>query len=463
MQYIYRLFLLLCFFVVTSCTQPPEDAKILPKNLPIKASTISEKPYKPQPKPEKTIEKTISDVNNAVKAPKPEDEFAPATKIAGGDDEKQVKPIIPDANYAPATQIGEAAKTATVKVGFLIPMSGESSELGKSLLDAAVLAIYDKYSTISSRDNTAKIELLPKDTGDSIENAERAAQEAIAEGAEIIIGPLFSRQVSGVAAIAKNKKVPVITFSNNVSVAGDGVYIFGFTPEQQVTRIVQYYIKNKNSNIAAIVPSTPYGAAIIKQLSTEVRKKGSRVQPIEYYSEDMASLDKNIIRLSRYLQEEQSKGQSLFIAEGGDKLKILTDNLAYNGITASNVQYIGTGLWDDVTTLKLPHLYGAWFASSPPDKYQEFEKYFVKTYNYKPDRRASLSYDATALIINIALSSGGKGFPKNIITDQVGFNGPANGIFRFRDDGVIERGLSILMITANGFKTVEPAPSSFNE
>jgi ABC-type branched-subunit amino acid transport system substrate-binding protein len=331
------------------------------------------------------------------------------------------------------------------------------------LLDAAVLAIYDKYSTISSRDNTAKIELLPKDTGDGIETAERAAQEAIAEGAEIILGPLFSRQVSGVAAIAQNKRIPVITFSNNISVAGEGVYIFGFTPEQQVTRIVQYYIKNKNSNISAIVPSTPYGAAIIKQLSAEVRKKGSRVQPIEYYSEDMAALDKNIIRLSRYLQEEQSKGQSLFIAEGGDKLKILTENLSYNGITASNTQYIGTGLWDDIATLKLPQMYGAWFASSPPDKYQEFERYFVKTYNYKPDRRASLSYDATALVINLALSSGGKGFPKSIITDQVGFNGPANGIFRFRDDGVIERGLSILMVTAKGFKTVEAAPESFNK
>jgi len=179
--------------------------------------------------------------------------------------------------YGPATHIGEASKAPTVKVALLIPMSGDSAALGQSLMDAAVLAIYDKYAAMSSHDITARVELLPKDTGDTIEGAEKAAQDAIQEGATLILGPVFGKQVSAVASYARHKNIPVISFSNNTAVAGDGVYLFGFIPEQQVDRIVQYAVSRKINNIAALVPSNPYGAAIVKQLSAVVRKGGGPI------------------------------------------------------------------------------------------------------------------------------------------------------------------------------------------
>ncbi|MEI7669400.1 MAG: penicillin-binding protein activator [Pseudomonadota bacterium] len=448
---LYRFFAVIAIITVFSCA--PLDEQQDEEKQPIESPIKNQKNIKaPEQKPEAN-----QSSNNDKK-----DDYAPATKTKI-EESKPPEAIIADPNYAAQTKIGEASYSKTVKVALLIPMSGDSESLGKSMLDAAVLAVYDKYSTLSSRETTAKVELLPKDTGDSIEQAEKATQDAIQEGAEIILGPLFSKQVSAVAGIAKSKKIPVVTFSNNVSVAGDGVYLFGFIPEQQVTRIVNYQLNKSNSNIAALVPSNPYGATIVKQLSTEVRKHGGRAHPIEYYSEDTSNLDNNVGRLSRFIQEEPNKNQALFIAEGGAKLKIISDTLFANGITTKNVQLIGTGLWNDTELLKIPNLFGGLFASSPPEKYSEFEKHFVATYSYKPERRASLSYDAAALAINIALFSKGNGFPKNIITDQVGFNGPANGIFRFHDDGTIERGLSVLMITNSGFKTIEPAPTTFNE
>jgi ABC-type branched-subunit amino acid transport system substrate-binding protein len=380
-------------------------------------------------------------------------DYAPATHIKG------------EEGYGPATSMNESTKATTVKVALLIPMSGPSADLGQSLLDAAVLAVYDKYNVMSPREITAKIEILPKDTGDSIETAEKAAQDAIQEGATLILGPVFSKQVSAVASEARHKNIPVISFSNNVSVAGNGVYLFGFLPEQQVIRIIQYTLSRKITNIAALVPSNPYGAAIVKQLSAEVRKTGGRAHPIEYYQEDMSSLQNNVGRLARFLEDENGKSsqQALFIAEGRAKLKTLTDMLAANGVNSTNVQLLGTGLWDDTDILKWPELRGGWFASSPPEKYHTFEQHFVATYGYRPERLASLSYDAVALAATVALSTKGAGFPQSALTDPVGFSGPANGIFRFRDDGSIERGLSVLMVTPMGFKTIDPAPSLFNQ
>lgn len=372
----------------------------------------------------------------------------------------------PETNpYGPATHTTEEVAAApTIKVGLLIPMSGTSGELGQSLLDAGIMAIYDKYNTLSKHDLTARIELLPEDTGESVEGAEKAAQDAIEAGATMILGPVFGKQVSAVASIARPRKVPVITFSNNATVAGDGVYLFGFIPEQQVIRVIQYAIARKYANVAALVPSNPYGATIVKQLTAEMRKNGGRAHPIEYYQENLSSLSNNVGRLARFLQEEQNgKQQSLFIAEGGSKLKFLTDTLSANGITSGKIQFLGTGLWDDLEITKNAAVSGGWFASSPPEKYRAFEEHFVSTYGYKPDRRASLSYDAVALAATLAIASNGQGFSTSLIVDSVGFSGPANGIFRFHEDGTIERGLSVLAISPNGFQTVDPAPTSFNQ
>ncbi len=458
-RFVYRLIALLALFAFAACSMPMDEEDDEQESPPAVKSVSS------IPAPAKTAQEKAPEQKSPpvieVKPQEGKNDFAPPSHITTD------TPAPPAQNgpYAPPTQMGETAtpKAPVLKVGLLIPMSGDSLALGQSLLDAAVLAIYDKYSGLAPHEITAKVQLLPKDTGDSIEGAEKAAQDAVQEGATLLLGPVFSKQVSVVALTARHKNIPVITFSNNIAVAGDGVYLFGFIPEQQVIRIVQYSLSHNVNNIAALVPSNPYGAAIVKQLTAEVRKHNGRVHPIEYYSEDMLTLDNNVGRLARFLQDDPVKGQALFIAEGGDKLKTLTDTLAANGINPGNVQLLGTGLWDDPAIIKWPALHGGWFASSPPEKYRAFEQHFVATYSYKPERRASLSYDAVALAVNIALASNGKGFPKEMLNDPVGFNGPANGIFRFHDDGSVERGLSILMVTPSGFKSIDPSPTMFNQ
>jgi len=465
-KHIYRIIALLAIIAIVACSPDlEEDAQIeQPEPTNIQAPQLqNQQSQNPQNKPQEKTESTpipAADLNNSEK-----ELYAPASNIKAVEEnnpQQSVQPVQAQI-YAPPTRIGEVSKATTVKVALLIPLSGEYASLGQSFLDAAVMAIYDKYSGLASREITAKIELLPKDSGDNIETAEKATQDALQEGAKIILGPVFSKQVSAVASIAKSKNIPVITFSNNIAVAGEGVYLFGFIPEQQVTRIVQYSLSKKITNLAALVPSNPYGAAIIKQLSAEVRKNGNRIHPREYYPEDLSTLDNNIGRLARFLQDDPGKNRALFIAEGGEKLKILVEKLTASGIKSSDIQMLGTGLWDDPEVNKLANLSGGWFASSPPENYKAFEQHFIKTYSYKPDRRASLSYDAVALATTIAIAAKGENFDKSLITDAVGFNGPANGIFRFRDDGTIERGLAILSVNSQGFITIDPAPTMFNQ
>ena len=357
---------------------------------------------------------------------------------------------------APGAKIPEGS----VKIGLLVPLTGPNAALGKSMQDAAVMAIFDKYDGLPRSYINAKVEVIPKDTGDTADQAALAAQEAIEEGAVLILGPVFGNQVPAVAPIARAKTSPVISFSNNMSVLSPGVYLFGFMPDQQVKRVVDFAIARKYSQIAGLAPSNPYGNTVMKQLSAQATAKGVRANPIEYYLEDASNLAQSVNRLAPVLSSRRSD-MALLSAEGGDRLAPIHGAMVAAKISGMQIPLLGTGLWDNPAVMQYPTLQGGIFASADPQKNAAFEQRFSARFGYRPDRRSSLAYDATALAATLALSPNGADFSHAALTDPVGYIGLANGVFRFRNNGVAERALAILQINPNGFSTIEPAPTSF--
>lgn len=134
-------------------------------------------------------------------------------------------------NRGGMADVGASASEQSVKIALLVPLSGEASKLGNMLLDGATLGLFDKYNSLPARARKTNVVLIPKDTGSTPREAALAAQQAIEEGAQLIIGPLFAKSVQAVAPIAAQKNISVISFSNDKSVAGHGVYNFGFLPE----------------------------------------------------------------------------------------------------------------------------------------------------------------------------------------------------------------------------------------
>ena len=119
-----------------------------------------------------------------------------------------------------------------VRVGLLLPLSGSAGALGRDMLDAAQMALFD----VGDND----LVLLPRDTGDTPEGARTAAAEVIAQGAEVILGPLFGPGVAAVSPLATQADIRVLAFSNDASVATDGTFLLGFRPEEQVRRVIDY-------------------------------------------------------------------------------------------------------------------------------------------------------------------------------------------------------------------------------
>lgn len=358
----------------------------------------------------------------------------------------------PDANRAPV--VAEPVVTSVVKVALLVPMSGRDAALGRAMQDAATLALYDKYATLSPNMASTRVEILPKDSGDTPETAVSAAKAAIDEGAAIILGPVFSDAVRAVAPVAKANNRQVISFSNNQAVAAPGVYVFGFSPEQQTVRIVTYMVKQK-LQVAALVPNSPFGTTVLETAKAAAQASGGAIGPVSMYlPRGMGAAE-----AAEALQKDAVPFNALFIPEVGPTLNTLLSALAARGIDGKSTQLLGTGMWDDPSIATHHDLEGALFASSPPAGAQAFVNRFRSAYGYAPPRVASLAYDAVTLSVTLATS--GRGFEASTLTQPGGFNAPANGAFRLRENGVSERGLAILRIRGGGYEVVEPPPATF--
>ena len=152
---------------------------------------------------------------------------------------------------------------------------------------------------------------------------------------------------------------------------------------------------------------------------------------------------------------------ALLVADGGQRLRQIVSLLPYYDIDPNKVKFMGTGLWDTPETIIETNLIGSWYVSSPPEARMNFVKRFKRLYGYVPHHIATLAYDATALAASLGRSYNDLKFDKGALTSERGFLG-ADGIFRFSDDGLTERGLAILEILRNGTaKIVDPAPDRF--
>lgn len=360
---------------------------------------------------------------------------------------------------APTEEVTKVVAKKKVKVGLLLPFTGRNAALGRSLQDAATVSLFDKYARLSTNQQEIQVELIAKDTGDAPEYAREAMTQALDAGAELIIGPVFSDATEVAAPIARARDISVISFSNNQARAVPGLYMLGFSPTEQTQRIVTYALQNNRTRIAVLVPRTPLGEQVLEAARATVNKAGFDLTAESTYAPQAIGVEEAINRL---IPPGEERGfDSILLAEGGVPLETVMRALQAKGITPGTVQFLGTGIWDDVALLREVNLDGAWFASSSPYNTGQFERRFKATYGYMPPRIASLSYDAVALAVTLATSE--RPYNADNLTVDSGFVGPANGVFRLRPDGKVERGLAVIKIEGSERRVISPAPTGFTK
>jgi ABC-type branched-subunit amino acid transport system substrate-binding protein len=344
-----------------------------------------------------------------------------------------------------------AVGAGQVKVALILPLSGagNAAVTAQSMRNAAEMALAE----FSNPD----IQLLVKDDGGTPSGAQQAASQALAEGAEIILGPLFAQSVSAVGQIARQRGVPVIAFSTDASVAGPGVYLLSFLPEADVDRVIGYAVAQGKRSFAALVPDNAYGSVVQAAFQQAVTRGGGRVAALERYPLDKALMQEPVKRVA-----QAARGaDSIFIPDGADAVPTAVQALAANGVNTRRIQLMGTGLWDDPRIFSEPGLQGGWYAAPEPAGYRAFSGRYRARYGQDPVRPATLAYDAVSLIAALVKTQGPQRFSPEVLTNQSGFAG-IDGVFRFRSDGTNQRGLAVMRVTANGGVVISPAPKAFS-
>lgn len=348
------------------------------------------------------------------------------------------------ATPAPAEQIG----AGPVRIALILPLTQASgpSVVGLSLRNAAELAV----SEAGGNDLT----VLIKDDHSTPDGARAAAQAALSEGADLVIGPLFAPNVREVGRAARAAGKPIIAFSTDASTAGPGLYLLSFLVESYVDRIVDYSASKGKKSVAALIPDNDYGRVAEGAFQQAAARDNVRVMAIEHYQpQTLAAAAQKVAALGDQID-------SLFVPEQADAMPSVSQTLTAAGITGKKVQILGTGLWNDARVLKLPALQGAWFAAPDNGGFNAFAARYRAKFGSDPTRISTLSYDAVSLAAALAHTQGSQRYSENVLTNRSGFNG-ADGVFRFRPDGSNERGLMVLQINNGIAAPISPAPHSF--
>lgn len=330
------------------------------------------------------------------------------------------------------------------QVAMLLPLSGKHQVLGKSLQQAAELAIFELGNS------DLKVSFF--DTKSTPTGARDAAQKAIGNGSSLILGPIFADEVQAASTIARRERINLVAFSNNKSVAGNGVFIMGFSPEEQIHTILKYAENQDIQHLAVLSPHSDYGALLEQQLG-RLSPGGMKISEVIHYTA-IGNLHKDLSPLKTL------KFDALFIPEGGEQLKRVMDTLQTIGVDLNGKRILGTGQWDDMNTLKHPLLSGAWIAAPDPKGREDFDRKYRQNSGQTPHRLASLGYDGIMMAALLKQHMPDNPFSNKSLSQDQGFDG-IDGVFRFKSDGTAERKIAILEVKDGHFNVTQNAEKSF--
>lgn len=338
-----------------------------------------------------------------------------------------------------------------VRIGLLLPLTGNAAQLGNDMLDAAQLALFD----VGDND----LVLLPRDTGDGVDGAANAARSALDEGAQLLIGPLFSGATRAVAPLAAQRNVKVLSFSNDAGAAGGAAFVLGFRPEEQVQRIVEFAHRQGLPRVGALVPEDAYGARVLQAWRSASTVGGGMAGPYATYP---AEGDPTAAagRLFGQAPAAAPSFDALLLPDSGQRLRSILGALSFHQLDTRTVRLLGTMLWqDDASLASEPGLQGAWMAAPPPDGVAAFARRFEDEFGRKPAPLAGLAYDATALAA--VLIRGERRLDEAALTAPSGFAGRL-GIFRLLPSGLAEHGLAVVELSGGSTRLLDTAPAAFS-
>ncbi len=373
-----------------------------------------------------------------------------------------------------------------VRVGLLAPLSGTSAPTGQGILNAAQMALFEIADE--------HLVLQVYDTKGTPEGAIEAATKALNEGAQLFLGPLFAGEVKAITPYAQAAGVNIIGFTTDPSVQAPNVFVLGFLVEAQVREVLAYARSQGRERFAVLAPENVYGQSVVDSLNTLVPAMGGTISRITYFNPNGNDLEDVVRRFADFdkrkaalqaerntlsastdevsqlalkrLEQQETLGDvdfdAVFIPESGGRLIQVANLLPFYDIDTTRVQLMGTMLWATRGLGRESAMVGGIYPAPAQEPNRDFAQRYRQTFGGTPPALANHGYDAVALAAVLVRSGSADPFRPEAIADPAGFSG-VDGIFRFRANGLSERGFAIMQITRDGADVARPAPKDFQD
>lgn len=338
-----------------------------------------------------------------------------------------------------------------VPVALLIPKSDQGAGVvARSLENAARLAIAGLEG--------AKIDLRVYDTGGNAQKAAALAQQAVDEGAKIILGPLFGEAANAAGVAVADDGVNVLAFSNNPSIAGGNVFILGATFRNTAERLMGFAKRQGKSSVAVVYPNNVEGQFGKAAIEAAAGANGIQVAG----SESFEFSQQGVVAAMPRISAAAAKADVVFMtSNAAGALPLLVQLLPENGISPKAKQYVGLARWDvPPQTLALPGIQGGWFALPDQTSMANFKARYEGAYGSAPHQLAGLAFDGIAAIGALVAQGKSDALTGGALTQGAGFQG-VGGVFRLRPNGTNERALAIASVRDKKVVILDPAPKSF--
>ena len=353
----------------------------------------------------------------------------------------------------PTTTGPKVDASKPIPVALLVPQSSEgTAQIASDLENAARLA--------AAQLDDLEIDLRVYDTAGDATVAVSVAQQAVDDGAKIIIGPLYAEAANAVGTAVSDEGVNVLSFSNKTTIAGGNVFVLGKTFDNTAARIVSFAAEQGKERAMVIHSDRIDGQMGLNAFQAAAANSTLRIVSAQSFELTQESVV-NTVPLIRASAEIEDVDTLFLTSSSAGALPLLAQLLPEAGLDPANVQYTGLTRWDiPPQTLELSGLQGGWFAVPDLTRTESFSTQFQEQFGNRPHQLASLAFDGIAAIGALSQAGFNDILTREALTQPSGFQG-VDGIFRLKDDGTNERGLAIATVQDKQVLIIDPAPRSF--
>ncbi len=362
----------------------------------------------------------------------------------------------------------EAISEEKIKIGLVIPLSGEFSYIGESVLKSTRMAL--------NKINDRRITVIPKDTKANPIDTLRVSKELYEQGIKIIIGPVFNESNKYLDEL---DGVTFLSFTNKIRNNPKNVISAGVNAISQINTIKKYLSENNLNNTIFLIPDADYK----REIEQAIEKSNLLLKEKFIYNKDPTLLTKQIEDLTRYQQRKKNleneikrietsnalnkkkkidelkkkdtlgfiNFDSVIIADFSESLKSVATSLLYTDVSSERIKYITLNQWFDESLLKESSLHPIYFPSINKDNFEIFKKEYVQNFKITPNQISFLSYDLVGLIYYLLINNDFK-TNENLFIKKNKFKGKI-GIFEINKKTITHQ-LNFYEIQDNDFKEI---------